>query len=170
MTQHIHYKGLYDLVLLSSLAIFVIALGGGLFGQDGVWFNHWQHNAFQDFCHQDPQRSYRINGVPMAVCSRCIGIYAGLAGTWMLFPLFIKPIEFFSTFYKKFLGAAVFLNIADIIGNLAGFWQNTLAFRFGFGFLIGLSIVLVLSGEFIKTSNTTTTGTGIRYGTDRTAQ
>jgi uncharacterized membrane protein len=28
-------------------------------------------------CHQDAGRSLSLNGVPMAVCSRCIGLYAG---------------------------------------------------------------------------------------------
>ncbi len=28
-------------------------------------------------CHQDGGRSFSIGGVPLAVCSRCIGLYAG---------------------------------------------------------------------------------------------
>ncbi|MCA9605539.1 MAG: DUF2085 domain-containing protein [Myxococcales bacterium] len=34
---------------------------------------------FSGLCHQDPARSFAIDGHPMAVCHRCTGIYFGLA-------------------------------------------------------------------------------------------
>ena len=34
---------------------------------------------FGAFCHQLPERSLVFFGVPMAVCSRCAGIYTGIA-------------------------------------------------------------------------------------------
>lgn len=38
--------------------------------------------AFAPVCHQLPERTLHIDGVPMAVCSRCLGMYAGMfAGT-----------------------------------------------------------------------------------------
>jgi uncharacterized membrane protein len=30
-------------------------------------------------CHQRPERCFRIDGVPMPVCARCTGLYAGAA-------------------------------------------------------------------------------------------
>lgn len=35
--------------------------------------------AFHPLCHQIPERALVIWGVPMLVCSRCAGIYAGVA-------------------------------------------------------------------------------------------
>jgi uncharacterized membrane protein len=45
------------------------------------------HIVFKDFCHQMPERTLTICGAPMAVCSRCAGIYAGIAIGALLPPL-----------------------------------------------------------------------------------
>lgn len=40
-----------------------------------AWF---LYHAFDLFCHQQPQRSWHLEGYPLAVCVRCFGVYAGL--------------------------------------------------------------------------------------------
>ncbi len=40
-----------------------------------AWF---LYQAFAPFCHQIPQRSWEIQGYPLAVCARCCGVYGGL--------------------------------------------------------------------------------------------
>jgi len=35
--------------------------------------------AFSSLCHQIPGRSPAVDGVPLAVCDRCLGIYSGFA-------------------------------------------------------------------------------------------
>jgi len=42
--------------------------------------------GFSPLCHQDPERSICILGHPMAVCSRCAGIYYGFLIGILLFP------------------------------------------------------------------------------------
>lgn len=39
-------------------------------------------------CHQRPERSFRLAGQPMAVCARCLGMYAGAAATALLLMAF----------------------------------------------------------------------------------
>jgi uncharacterized membrane protein len=39
------------------------------------WF---LYQAFAPFCHQQPQRSWHLQGYPLAVCARCVGVYSGL--------------------------------------------------------------------------------------------
>src|SRR5271163_5374741 len=34
---------------------------------------------FSRLCHQDPARSFMVEGSPVAVCVRCLGIYCGAA-------------------------------------------------------------------------------------------
>lgn len=44
-------------------------------------------DAFAGVCHQLPDRSPHIHGIPLAVCHRCFGIYVGLLSAAPLFPL-----------------------------------------------------------------------------------
>src|SRR5260370_31555265 len=36
-------------------------------------------NFFSQLCHQDPRRSFVVDGSTVAVCARCLGIYWGVA-------------------------------------------------------------------------------------------
>jgi uncharacterized membrane protein len=63
--------------LLRALLAFVGTLPWAL-----VAFGHGAQSLrplFRGFCHQMPDRSLAFFGATMAVCSRCAGIYAGIA-------------------------------------------------------------------------------------------
>lgn len=145
-----HNLKLYLLVLVSIAGVVIIALGGGLFSQKQPWLLQWQHQAFMHLCHQIPERSFWIGGQPMAVCSRCLGIYAGFALGWMLLPSISLLKTDRSWPYKKVLIAAVLINIADIVGNVAGFWENTLTSRVILGGVLGASAAILFSGMFFN--------------------
>lgn len=149
-------RALYFLVLVMAAGIVVIALGGGLFGQANGWYMQWQHQAFSALCHQISERSFWINGQPMAVCSRCLGIYAGFLGGWILLP-FLTFFNFRkSVAYKKVFIVIVGINVLDFLGNLLGFWQNTLISRLVLGLLAGSTAAVLFSGSFfIKTHKQT---------------
>ena len=165
MRTSIYHNKLYLLVLAIGVALVLIALGGGLFNQPGFWFEHWQHKAFNGLCHQNPQRSFWINSTPMAVCSRCFGIYSTFLVTWILLPGVIKQLDIIDGYRRWILIAAIFINLADVAGNYFGFWQNTLLSRAFLGGFIGLNFVFILGLEFV--SNTQLNIKGIHYGTDR---
>jgi uncharacterized membrane protein len=164
MWTNLEQKRLYALVLLLAAFLVVIALGGGVFNQPGLWFEHWQHKAFTGLCHQDPQRSFWINGSPMAVCSRCFGIYSAVFGGWLLFPLVPKLLQQINGYKRWLLGGILLINFIDILGNFLGIWQNTLFSRFALGTMIGFSAVLVIGYEFIGINQINIKG--IQYGTD----
>jgi len=142
------------------LFIIIAALGGGLFGQSSPWLTQWQHKLFADFCHQDPNRSFWIGGQPMAVCSRCLGIYTGFTLSWILLP-FLSIIEPHDNYLKKVILAVVLLNCIDVIGNAFGFWQNTLVSRLVLGWLMGWTAGLFFTGDFFKI---TINSLGYHYG------
>lgn len=166
MWSALNHKQLYLLVSVLSLAMVGIALDGGLFGQSGMWYTHWQHALFRGLCHQDPSRSFWLMGTPMAVCSRCFGIYSSFALSWLLFPMVKDSLGAPFRHRKKILAIIVLLNIVDVIGDMSGLWHNTLVSRFFLGAAIGISAALVLAYEF--TNETQHQLNGIDYGTNRT--
>lgn len=158
-------KGLYGGVALLSLLLVFVATGGGLSGSEGYWLTDWQHQTFRTLCHQDPARSFWINGKPMAVCSRCYGIYTGFFVFWLSIPLFSFISRKIESYEKKILLAAVMLNVVDVVGNILGFWQNTPVSRFFMGNIIGITVVTLLAGDFINTKSKLTRDA---YGYDGT--
>lgn len=151
MYTKLQHKELYLLVLMLGVLLCVTALGGGLFGQSEPWFLQWQHKAFAGLCHQNPRRSFWINSTPMAVCSRCLGIYSGFAVLWALFPLRTDLIAVVKGNLKKVLAGIILLNGIDVAGNSLEFWENTLSSRYLMGTLIGISAAFILACGFIGT-------------------
>ena len=152
---------LYLLVLTSIAGIVAIALGGGLWGQHQPWVGQWQHRVFQPFCHQIPERSFWIAGQPMAVCSRCIGIYIGFALGWMSLSLLSRANLFSWLNRKHLLIGAIAINLIDLAGNFVGLWQNTLLSRLVLGVALGLAAAIIFLGSFF---NRKIKNTGIHHG------
>lgn len=145
-------KGLYFLVLGLSLIVVIAAMGGGLFYQSAPWYEQWQHYAFLKLCHQIPERSFWINGQPMAVCSRCFGIYSSFTAGWIALP-YISRLRIFSNIPAKTILLITFLlNIMDVAGNMAGYFENGLYSRLLLGVLLGLSVVMLFMDDFFNES------------------
>lgn len=47
----------------------------------------WVYAAYAPVCHQIPSRSFFLRDCPLAVCGRCLGIYAGFLCGTILYPL-----------------------------------------------------------------------------------
>ncbi len=145
-----NHRLLYLTVLALLVPAAVMAMGGGIWGQSDLWRLQWQHQIFSSLCHQIPDRSFWINGQPMAVCSRCFGIYAGLACIWALIPLIPYSNDSSDTYLKMMLAAMVAINVIDVLANLLGIWQNTLLLRMIFGVLLGGAVVTLIGSSFMK--------------------
>ena len=145
-----HQTGLYGGLLLVSTGIFVVALGPGVFGHTEWAHFSWQHQAFALLCHQDPARSFTLNGNTMAVCARCLGIYSSFFWGVLLMPLSARLISMNTKLFARLLLGAILLNFADVLGNAFGVWTNTLVSRFLLGILIGSTAALLLTNGFFK--------------------
>ncbi|MBD3415184.1 MAG: DUF2085 domain-containing protein [Candidatus Aminicenantes bacterium] len=82
------------------------------------------YSIFSPICHQNPTRCFYLFGNPLAVCTRCLGIYFGFFLGTLLFPLInglttVKPPE-------KLLFVILSIPIAtDTLANLFSLWHTS---------------------------------------------
>ena len=87
---------------------------------------------FDPFCHQLALRSFHINGVQLAVCARCTGVYLGLFTGGLIFMFLKKPMPKTLLLPMALLALDGLLNFAGIINTPA--WG-----RFGIGLCAGIA-------------------------------
>ena len=93
-------------------------------------------NFFSAVCHQNPVRSFTIQGSSVAVCIRCLGIYCGTA-LGILTNLNM-------TVAIRALGLAMLLNLLDVSSEMLRWHGNLPALRLLLGLLLGLCVGAVL--------------------------
>jgi len=93
-------------------------------------------NFFSVLCHQNPERSFMVQGSPVAVCIRCLGIYCG-AALGMLAPVESGPAV-------RLLGWAVLLNVLDVSSGMLHWHGDLPGTRFLLGLLVGVGVGVVL--------------------------
>jgi uncharacterized membrane protein len=94
------------------------------------------HDFFSHLCHQNPARSFLLQGVPIAVCVRCLGIYAGVALSTL--KSLKKPLPL------NLLLVTISLNLLDVAAESLG-WHGDLPLpRFLLGLSLGLATGLIL--------------------------
>lgn len=145
-------RKLYFILLVAFSGMVFLSLGGGVWGA-GQSINHWTGVLFQSVCHQDPTRSLYLYGAPMAVNSRCFGIFAGILIGWLIIPL-LSAINFKNKQGLVVLLFAVMLQILDYSGNLMGYWENTNLSRVLLGGFLGVAVSLSLSDFFYNHNQT----------------
>lgn len=93
--------------------------------------------SFSPVCHQIPSRCFYLFGFPLAVCSRCLGIYSGFFTGILAYPI----IRGFSKSALPNTRTFLFLStpiVLDTIGNFWGLWSTSLWLRFFFGLSWGI--------------------------------
>ena len=82
-------------------------------------------HGFASVCHQIPTRSPHIDGVALAVCHRCYGIYWGLPLAVLGFLGLYRWDPFLRRHAPWVLAASVVPLGIDWLGDVLGFWINT---------------------------------------------
>jgi uncharacterized membrane protein len=91
-------------------------------------------NFFSRLCHQDPVRSFVVDGAPVAVCVRCLGIYWGVAmGALVRLRM-----------GRRLLAVALVLNVVDVATGMLHWHGNLPVFRFFLGMMLGVGVGVVL--------------------------
>ena len=95
-------------------------------------------------CHQKTERSYFINGNQMPFCSRCTGIFLGLALGMLITVIFQNKI----TFSDKTVFFIILLMMPLIIDGtmqLLGIWESKNYIRMITGVLTGIACSMAVS-------------------------
>lgn len=113
-----------------------IVLAPWLAGRGQAGAARFIYAVFAPMCHQIPDRCFFLNGHPLAVCGRCLGIYAGFGAGLLVYPL----VRGFSRLSVPPVGqlAALTLPMAvDAGGGILGLWKSPIGLRFATGFAWG---------------------------------
>lgn len=107
------------------------------------------HRAYAWLCHQLPDRSPHVHGVPLALCHRCFGIAGGLLAGVALAPVLFGVAPRLEEMARRRIGpllAVAFLPLAvDWVLGALGVWANTPLSRTLTGAVFGLAAGVVLA-------------------------
>jgi uncharacterized membrane protein len=102
--------------------------------------------GFSKVCHQLSERSFYLAGHPLAVCSRCTGLYAGFTALLLFYPL-ARSLKSTDAPPRKWFFWATAPMAIDVGVRLLGIWDNTHSSRFFTGALLGaVSVFYVMPG------------------------
>ena len=95
-------------------------------------------HSFSNVCHQIADRSPHIDGISLAVCHRCYGVYLGLPLAMLGFLMLIRlPAQ--TNTLRIILFSSLILLMIDWGAPLIGLWHNTPLTRMVTGLIFGLS-------------------------------
>jgi uncharacterized membrane protein len=102
---------------------------------------------FKGLCHQIPERSLIICGAPMAVCSRCAGIYAGIA-----IGAVTPSLRFMARYGRTAFWIVFFLLLLDVAIQNCLMDSINHGFRIATGFIAGWVAITFLFSSIQKPS------------------
>jgi len=92
--------------------------------------------VFSPTCHQIPSRCLTLYGNPLAVCTRCLGIYAGFFLGTILFPV-VRGLPSESLPKAKFLVFMSLPIVIDAAANVVLLWASPHWLRLSAGLIWG---------------------------------
>jgi uncharacterized membrane protein len=104
------------------------------------------YRVFSRVCHQISERSFFVEGHPLAVCARCWGLYLGFAIGASIYPL-LRPLQNTESPDRVWLLAAAVPTAIDYGLGFFGIFENTHTSRFITASLLGfVSVFYVVPG------------------------
>lgn len=113
-----------------------IFLAPWLAGRGAAGPARFAYAVFAPLCHQIPGRCFFLGGHPLAVCSRCLGIYAGFAAGLVLYP-FVRGFARVALPPARLFMLLTLPMAVDAAGGLLGAWKSPIGLRFATGFAWG---------------------------------
>ncbi len=91
---------------------------------------------FRPVCHQIADRCFMLAGHPLAVCGRCLGIYAGFAAGLAVCP-FIRGFRAAALPRPTIFLLSILPLAVDGVGGVLGLWKSPIGLRFVTGLVWG---------------------------------
>ncbi len=98
---------------------------------------------FSPLCHQIPEKSFYLFGFPLAVCSRCTGIYLGFLIGTLIYPFFRNLGNSKLPSPKVFILFSLPMMV-DVGGNFFNLWTSLNILRFITGIIWGVILLFYL--------------------------
>ncbi|MCP9493805.1 MAG: DUF2085 domain-containing protein [Pyrinomonadaceae bacterium MAG19_C2-C3] len=120
-------------------AVFFIALivGAPLAAREGQpLLARVLYGSLHLVCHQIPERSFQVGAHPLAVCTRCFGVYTGFACLTLLYPL-MRSLTRDDAPPRSLIIIALLPMCIDWTLGVTGLWTNTAWSRFATGAFLG---------------------------------
>ncbi len=121
-------------LFFSGLVLAGIFLAPWLKGKNPA-FSDFIYHLFSSVCHQRAERSFFWYGQQLAVCSRCLGFYAGFFLSTMAYPLWPPRLLRWLESRPLLILVAASPLIVDASGGLLGLWWTPLGLRLASGAL-----------------------------------
>lgn len=147
---------IYAGLLLVALGWFGLVLVAPMAAENHEVLALILYRSFSAFCHQMPERSFHLHGFPLAVCSRCTGIYAGFIVGLMLYPVG-RNLRDGEMPHRRWLILAAMPTLVDFGLDFVGLFNNTFVSRAATGALLGtVAAFYILPGCVSTFSNFST--------------
>jgi len=105
--------------------------------------------SFSWLCHQMPERTLHLHGVPVALCHRCLGILVGLVGGLALAPV-VPRVPLGTRTQARWLVAAGLPTTVDWTLTALSIWINTPLSRSLTGALFGAAAGLLAGASLAR--------------------
>jgi uncharacterized membrane protein len=104
--------------------------------------------ALSYMCHQMPERSLTVSGVPYPVCARDVGIYVG-AALGVLVPIFVRKSRTRLATIKLFLIAFIPIALDGVSQTIMGLRESSNALRLFTGLIFGFGVVAYAASKIL---------------------
>jgi len=128
------------MLVLTVLWLLALPLPAWLIHRGQTTLALFLYEGFSVACHQISARSYQFLGFPLAVCSRCVGIYLGVLVGLLTYPL-VRPLGLRRPPARHWLFLAAVPIVVDFGGGFVGFWVNTFLSRTLTGGIAGIGAI-----------------------------
>jgi uncharacterized membrane protein len=123
-------------LVLASLVVGVVVLAPVLRAHGEIALSQVIYAVFHFACHQMPERSFQIEGFPLAICARCTGLYVGGLLGVLAYP-FVRALTHTDAPDRMWLILSVVPTTVDFALGFFGIWENTHWSRFLTALLAG---------------------------------